>query len=58
MLIEELIRRMSAHIKMQLENPHMSGSDFTLDQIMYIEINFNKLVLMRGSCYVELPKWI
>ena len=58
MLIEELIRRMFAHIKMQLENPRMSGSDFTLDSIMYIEINFNKLALMRGSCYIELPKWI
>ena len=46
---------MFAHIKMQVENPRMSGSDFTLDQIMYLDINFNKLALMRGSSYIELP---
>ena len=37
---EELIQRMFVHIKTQVENPRMSENGFTLDQIMYLHINF------------------
>ena len=47
-----------AHIKTREENPRMSESGFTLDQIMYLNINFHRLALTRGSSYIELPKWI
>ena len=36
----------------------MPESGFTLDQIMHLNIIFQKLVLTRDSPYTELPKWI
>ena len=38
--INGLIPRMLAHSKMQIEYPRMPESGFTLDQIMYLYINF------------------
>ena len=43
---------------MQVENPQISESGFTLDRIMHLHINFHQLLLMLGSSYIELPKWI
>ena len=44
-VVIELLQRMFAHIKAQVENPQMSESGFTLDQIMHLHINFHKPVL-------------
>ena len=55
---KELLQRMFEHIKAQVENPQMSESGFTLDQIMHLHINFHKLVLTRGSFCIVLPEWI
>ena len=54
---KELLQRMFEHIKAQVENPQMSESGFTLDQIMHLHINFHKLVLTRGSFCIVLPEW-
>ena len=56
--IEEIIQRKFVHIKMQLVNPQISDSGFTVDQIMHQHINSRKLVLRRGSTYIELSIWI
>ena len=56
--IDGLIQRMFAHIKTQVENPRIPESGHTLDQIMHLHINFHKLVLTRGSSYIELPEWM
>ena len=56
--INNLIQRMLAYIKAQTENPKFPESGFTLDKIMHLYINFHKLVLTRGSSYIELPEWI
>ena len=56
--INKLIKRMLAHIKAQNENPKFPESGFTLDKIMHLYINFHRLVLSRGSSYIELPGWI
>ena len=37
--IEELIKHMFAHFKMQVENPLMPESGFALDQIMHLHIS-------------------
>ena len=49
---------MLAYIKTQTENPKFSESGFSLDEIMYLYINFHSLALIRGSCYIDLPGWI
>ena len=56
--INDLIQRMLAHIKTQTENPKFPESGFSLDKIMHLYINFHRLVLTRGSSYIELPQWI
>ena len=56
--INDLIQRMLAHIKTQVENPRMPESGFSLDKIMHLYINFHRLALTRGSSYIELPEWI
>ena len=56
--INELMQRMLAHMKMQVENPRMSESGFKLDKIMHLCINFHRIALTRGSSYIELPEWI
>ena len=50
--IEELLERMFGHIKTQTENPKFPESAFTLDHIMHLYINFDKLALTRGSSYI------
>ena len=48
--IEELIQRMFAHIRRQVENPCIYEISFVLDQIMHLHINFYKLALaLTGS---------
>ena len=56
--INDLVERMLAYIKAQTENPKFSESGFRLDKIMHLYINFHKLLLTRGSSYIELPEWI
>ena len=41
----DLIQRMLAHIKTQVENPQMPESGFALDKIMHLYINFRRLAL-------------
>ena len=56
--INDLIERMLAYFKAQTENPKFPESGFTLDKIMHLYINFHRLVLTRGSSYIELPEWL
>ena len=56
--INDLMQRMLAYIKTQVENLRMPDSGFSLDKLMHLYINFHRLVLTRGSAYTELPKWI
>ena len=56
--INDLIERMLAYIKTQVENPRMPRSGFTLDKIMHLFINFHRRVLTGGGSYTELPKRI
>ena len=56
--INDLIQRMLAYIKIQVENLRMPESGFSLDKIMHLYINFHGLALTQGSCNTELPEWI
>ena len=47
---------MLAYVKAQTENHKFPESGFTLDKIMHLYINFHRLALTQGSCYVELPE--
>ena len=55
--INDLIECMLLYIRTQTENSKFSESGFTLDKIMHLYINFYRLALTRGGCYIELPRW-
>ena len=54
--VNDLIERMLAYIKAQTDNPEFPESGFTLNKIMYLYINFHRLVFTRGSSYTELSE--
>ena len=56
--VDEVLDEMFAHIKTQTEHPALPKSGFTLDSILHLNINFHRLLLTRGSSYIELPAWI
>ena len=56
--INDLIQRMVAHIKIQVENPRMPECGFSLDKIMHMYINFHRLALTRGGSCIEWPEWL
>ena len=56
--LNELINEMFAHMKTQVENPALVNSRFVFDQVLFLDVNFNKLNLTRGSSYFPLPDWI
>ena len=56
--INDLIQRMLAHIKAQVENPRMPESGFLLDKTMNLYINFQRLALTQGDSFIELSEWL
>ena len=44
-----LTQQMFVHTKTQVDNPQMPDSDFTLDQIMHLHINFHKLAVSGNT---------
>ena len=47
---------MFTHMKMQVENPALVNR-FVLDRVLFLDINFHKLNLTRGSSYLPFPDW-
>ena len=47
--IEEILEKMFAYIKRQIENPAFPSLASNLDSIMHLDISFHKLQLTRGS---------
>ena len=54
--INDLIQRMLAHIKTQVENTRITETGSSLDKHNVPTLNFHGLPLTRGSSYTELPK--
>ena len=55
--LDEIIDKMIAHIKMQIENPALANSRFVFDEVLFIDVNLHWLNLARGSSYIPLPDW-
>ena len=49
---------MIAHIKTQIEKPALSNRRFVFDEVLYLDTNFQRLNLTRGSSYLPLPDWL
>ena len=56
--IEEIVDKMIAHMREQIENPALLNSRFVFDEVLFMNIGFHQLNLTRGSSYVPLPQWL
>ena len=56
--VEEIVDEMINHMKEQVENPAPLNSRFIFDELLFTNIDFHQLNLMRGSSYVPLPEWL
>ena len=55
----EIVSEMIEHMQQQIENPALRDSKFVFDGvIIYMDIDFHRLNLTRGSSYIPLPNWL
>ena len=56
--LNEIIDGMLTHMKTQIENPALANSRFLFDEVLFLDVNFHRLDLTRGSSYIPLPSCI
>ena len=56
--LDLIVNGMIAHMKFQIENPALLNSRFVFDEVLYLDTNFHRLNLTRGSLYLLLPDWL
>ena len=56
--LKNILNEMISHMKSQIENPKLLDSKFKFNKVIYLDIDFHKLNLTRGSSYIPLPKQI
>ena len=56
--MDQIVDRMIANMKFQIENPALLNSRFVFDEFRYLYVNFHQLNLTRGSSYLPLPDWL
>ena len=56
--LDEIVDAMIAHMKTQIENPALVNIRFRFDEALFLDVNFHRLNLTRGSSYISLPDWI
>ena len=56
--LDQIVGGMIANMEFQIENPVLQNSRFVFDEVLYLDINFHQLNLMRGSSYLPLPDFI
>ena len=55
---DQIVDRMIDNMKFQIENPALLNSRFVFDEVLYLDVNFHQLNLMRSSSYLPLPDFI
>ena len=56
--MDEMVNEMIAHMKGQIENPALLNSRFVFNRVLFTNVDFHQLNLMRGSSYLPLPNWL
>ena len=56
--LDKIIDEMIAHMMTQIENPALLNSRFIFDEVLFLDVNFHQLNLMRGSSYLPLLNFI
>ena len=56
--LDETVDEMINHTKEQIENPAVLNSRFVFDDVLFTNVDFHQLNLLRGSSYLPLPNWL
>ena len=56
--LDEIVGEMIKHMKEQIKNPALLNSRFVFDEVLFTNVDFHQLNLMRGSSYLPLPNWL
>ena len=56
--LDEIVNEIIAHMNGQIENPALLNSRFVFDEVLFTNVDFHQLNLMRGSSYLPLPNWL
>ena len=56
--LDEIVNEMLAHMKGQIKNPALLNSRFVFDEVLFTNVDFHQLNLMKGSSYLPLPNWL
>ena len=56
--LDQIVDGMITHMKTQIENPALLNSRFRFNEVLFLDVNFHRLNLTRGSSYLPLPDWI
>ena len=54
----EIVTAMTEHMAQQIENPALRNSKFVSDRVLYMDMDFHRLNLTKGSSYIPLPGWL
>ena len=54
----EIVTTMIEHMAQQVENPALRNSKFVFNRVLYMDMDFHRLNLTRGSSYIPLPDWL
>ena len=55
---DQIVDRMIANMKFQIENPALLNSKFVFNEFLYLDVIFHQLNLTRGSSCLPLPYWL
>ena len=53
--LDQIVDGMITHMKTQIENRALLNSRFRFNEVLFLDINFHWLNLMRGNSYLPLP---
>ena len=56
--LDQIVDAMITNMKFQIENPALLNSRFVFDEVLFLDTNFHRLNLTRGSSYLPLPDWL
>ena len=56
--LDQIVDGMIANMKFQIENPALLNSRFVFNEVLFLDTNFDRLNLTRGSSYLPLPDWL
>ena len=53
--LDQIVDEMIAHMMTQIENPALLNSRFRFHGVLFLDISFHRLNLMKGNSYLPLP---